>query len=111
MTRSRSGTSLAALRAASPLALRWLDQTTVQSLLLALIAAVYIGFAVADGRPRVIAVECVSGAGAAEGRDAGVHPAAATAERDMGNGLVQADAVECRARPAQVAGLRPQPAG
>lgn len=30
----------------------------MQSLLLALIAAVYIGFAVADGRPRVIAVEC-----------------------------------------------------
>jgi len=41
-----------------PLALRWLDQATVQSLLLALIAAVYIGFAVADGRPKVIAVEC-----------------------------------------------------
>jgi hypothetical protein len=35
----------------------WLDQATVQALLLALIAAVYIGFAVADGRPRVIAVE------------------------------------------------------
>jgi hypothetical protein len=35
-----------------------LDQATVQSLLLALIAAVYIGFAVADGRPTVIAVEC-----------------------------------------------------
>lgn len=35
-----------------------LDQATVQALLLALIAAVYIGFAVADGRPKVIAVEC-----------------------------------------------------
>src|SRR2546430_699872 len=47
----------------SPPALRWLDQATVQALLLALIAAVYIGFAVADGRPKVIAVDCtVAGA-------------------------------------------------
>lgn len=52
------GLGVGAIQAASPLALRWLDQATVQSLLLALIAAVYIGFAVADGRPRVIAVEC-----------------------------------------------------
>ena len=51
------GLAFGALQAASPLALRWLDQATVQALLLALIAAVYIGFAVADGRPRVIAVE------------------------------------------------------
>ena len=35
----------------------WLDQATVQALLLTLIAGVYIGFAVADGRPTVIAVE------------------------------------------------------
>jgi hypothetical protein len=57
------GLGVGAIQAASPLALRWLDQATVQSLLLALIAAVYIGFAVADGRPRVIAVECcVTGA-------------------------------------------------
>jgi hypothetical protein len=35
----------------------WLDPATVYVLSLALIAAVYIGFAVADGRPRVIAVE------------------------------------------------------
>jgi hypothetical protein len=46
-----------AIQAASPLALWWLDQATVQSLLLAVIASVYIGFAVADGRPAVIAVE------------------------------------------------------
>ena len=52
------GLAFGAIQAASPLALRWLDQATVQALLLALIAAVYIGFAVADGRPRVIAVEC-----------------------------------------------------
>jgi hypothetical protein len=52
-----------AIQAASPLAIRWLEPATVQALLLALIAGVYIGFAVADGRPRVIAVEtCVAGA-------------------------------------------------
>ena len=51
------GLAFGAIQAASPLALWWLDQATVQALLLALIAAVYIGFAVADGRPRVIAVE------------------------------------------------------
>ena len=45
------------IQAASPLAMRWLDAATVYALELALIAAVYIGFAVADGRPRVIAVE------------------------------------------------------
>ena len=45
------------LQAASPLGLWWLDPATVYALSLALIAAVYIGFAVADGRPRVIAVE------------------------------------------------------
>lgn len=51
------GLAFGAIQAASPLVLRWLDQATVQALLLTLIAAVYIGFAVADGRPRVIAVE------------------------------------------------------
>jgi hypothetical protein len=53
------GLVFGAIQAASPLALRWLEPATVQALLLTLIAAVYIGFAVADGRPRVIAVECV----------------------------------------------------
>ena len=51
------GLAFGAIQAASPLALRWLDQATLQALLLAMIAAVYIGFAVADGRPKVIAVE------------------------------------------------------
>jgi len=37
----------------------WLDPATVYALSVALIAAIYIGFAVADGRPRVIAVETV----------------------------------------------------
>ena len=51
------------LQAASPLGFWWLDAATVYALSLALIAAVYIGFAVADGRPTVIAVECtVAGA-------------------------------------------------
>ncbi|MGY1738148.1 hypothetical protein [Geodermatophilus sp. SYSU D00684] len=47
------------LQAASPLAFPWLDDATVYALGLVLIAAVYIGFAVADGRARVIAVETV----------------------------------------------------
>ena len=51
------GLAFGAIQAALPLALWWLDQATVQALLLAMIAAVYIGFAVADGRPRIIAVE------------------------------------------------------
>jgi hypothetical protein len=45
------------LQAASPLAFFWLDDVTVYALGLTLIAAVYIGFAVADGRPQIIAVE------------------------------------------------------
>jgi hypothetical protein len=47
------------LQAASPLAFFWLDAASVYALGLALIAAVYIGFGVADGRPRVVAVETV----------------------------------------------------
>ena len=45
------------IQAASPLAFWWLDTQTVYATSLVLIASVYIGFAVADGRPRVIAVE------------------------------------------------------
>jgi hypothetical protein len=45
------------LQAASPLAFWWLNAATVYALGLALIASIYIGFAVSDGRPRVIAVE------------------------------------------------------
>ncbi len=45
------------LQAASPLAFFWLDDATVYALGLAVIAAVYIGFGVADGRPRVLVVE------------------------------------------------------
>jgi hypothetical protein len=45
------------LQAASPLAFWWLDTAVVYALGLALIASIYIGFAVADGRPAVLAVE------------------------------------------------------
>jgi hypothetical protein len=51
------GVVLGVAQAASPLAFPWLDGATVYALGLALIAAVYVGFAVADGRPRVLAVE------------------------------------------------------
>jgi hypothetical protein len=38
-------------QAATPLAFWWLDTATVYALGLVVIASVYIGFAVADGRP------------------------------------------------------------
>jgi hypothetical protein len=51
------GVAWGVLQAASPLAFFWLPSATVYALGLAVIAAIYIGFAVADGRPRIIAVE------------------------------------------------------
>jgi hypothetical protein len=51
------GTVFGVFQAASPLVFFWLTTPTVYALGLTLIAAVYIGFAVADGRPKVIAVE------------------------------------------------------
>ncbi|MBM7805365.1 hypothetical protein JOD57_001202 [Geodermatophilus bullaregiensis] len=48
------------LQAASPLAFSWLDDATVHALGLVLIAVVSIGFGVADGRGRVIAVDVVA---------------------------------------------------
>ena len=53
------GLAVGAVQAASPLAVFWLEQATVHALYISLIAAVYVGFAVADGRPKVIAVEGV----------------------------------------------------
>jgi hypothetical protein len=47
-----------AIQAASPLGFWWLDPATVYAVGLAVIASVYIGFGVADGRWKVIAVEC-----------------------------------------------------
>jgi hypothetical protein len=51
------GVVFGAIQAAAPLGFWWLDPSTVYALSLTLIAAVYIGFAVADGRRTVIAVE------------------------------------------------------
>src|SRR4051794_22398828 len=51
------GAVVGVLQAATPLALWWLPNATVYALGLAAIAAIYVGFAVADGRPNVIAVE------------------------------------------------------
>ena len=51
------GIVVGVLQAATPLAFWWLDSATVYALGLAVIAAVYVGVAVADGRPKVIAVE------------------------------------------------------
>jgi hypothetical protein len=53
------GAVFGVLQALSPLAFPWLGAGTVYALGLALIASIYIGFAVADGRPRVVAVETV----------------------------------------------------
>jgi hypothetical protein len=46
-----------AIQAATPLGFWWLAPATVYAFGLAVIAPVYIGFAVADGRWKVIAVE------------------------------------------------------
>ena len=51
------GVAVGAVQAASPLGLPWLTATTVYALELTAIAAVYVGFAVADGRRHVLAVE------------------------------------------------------
>jgi len=51
------GVLVGVLNAAAPLAFWWLPAATVYSLGLSLIAAVYIGFAVADGRGSVITAE------------------------------------------------------
>jgi hypothetical protein len=51
------GLVVGAAQAATPLVFWWLDTATVYALGLAVIAAIYIGFAVADGRLIVLAVE------------------------------------------------------
>jgi hypothetical protein len=53
------GVVVGAVQAATPLVFWWLDPATVYALGLAAIASIYIGFAVSDGRARVIVVECV----------------------------------------------------
>jgi len=51
------GVIFGGLQAACPLAFWWLDTSTVYALGLVLIASIYIGFVVVDGRPPIIAVE------------------------------------------------------
>ena len=51
------GVAIGAAQAVIALAFWWLPLSTVHALMITLIAAVYIGFAVSDGRTRVIAVE------------------------------------------------------
>jgi hypothetical protein len=51
------GVVVGVLQAAAPFAFFWLGSRTVYALSLPLIAAVYIGLAVADGRRHVVAVE------------------------------------------------------
>jgi hypothetical protein len=51
------GLVVGAAQAATPLVFWWLDTSTVYALGLVVIAPVYIGFAVADGRLIVLAVE------------------------------------------------------
>ena len=53
------GVAVGILQTASPLAFWWLDPSTVYAFGLVFIAAIYVGFAVADGRPKVIATETV----------------------------------------------------
>jgi hypothetical protein len=45
------------LQAATPVVFWWLNMATVYGVGLVLIAAIYVGFAVADGRPKIVAVE------------------------------------------------------
>ena len=52
-----SGIGVGVVQAATPLVFWWLDSATVYALGLAVIAAIYVGFAVGDGRVRIIAVE------------------------------------------------------
>jgi hypothetical protein len=51
------GAVVGVIQAVSPLGFWWLEPRIVYALGLALIAAVYIGFSVADGRGHVIAIE------------------------------------------------------
>ena len=51
------GIAVGIMQAATPLAFWWLDSATVYALGLSVIAAIYIGFAVADGRLKIIATE------------------------------------------------------
>lgn len=51
------GVGVGIAQAAVALAFWWLDLAAIHALMIALIAAVYVGFAVSDGRTNVIAAE------------------------------------------------------
>ena len=51
------GIAVGIIQAATPVAFWWLDSATVYAVGLTAIAAIYVGFAVADGRLKVIATE------------------------------------------------------
>src|SRR4051794_22267334 len=51
------GIAVGLLQAATPLLIWWLDPATVYAIGLVVIAPIYVGLAVADGRAKVIAVE------------------------------------------------------
>jgi hypothetical protein len=51
------GSVVGVAQAATPLAFWWLNTATTYAIGLVAIAAVYVGFAVADGRAKIIAVE------------------------------------------------------
>ena len=51
------GVAFGVAQAAIAMAFWWLEPSTVHALMVTLIAAIYIGFAVADGRPKVIVRE------------------------------------------------------
>lgn len=53
------GVAIGIVQTLSPLAFWWLEPGVVWALALVVIGSVYIGFAVADGRPRVIVAEVV----------------------------------------------------
>ena len=52
------GALIGAAQAGIAFAFWWLDPAAVHALMVVLIAAVYIGFAVSDGRTKVIVAEC-----------------------------------------------------
>ena len=59
----RWGLALGVVQAASPVVFAWLEPATLHAMYISLIAAIYIGFAVADGRPKVIAAEAAVASG------------------------------------------------
>ena len=57
------GVAIGIMQAVSPIGLWWLAQDIVWAISLAMIASIYVGLAVADGRPKVVAVEVAVASG------------------------------------------------